>query len=223
MSAGWIKLHRQFEKWEWYRESYMVHLWLHLLLNANHEKKKWKGIEIDRGQLITGRKALSIATGISEQKIRTALMRLQQTGEITVKATNKFSIVTLCKYLEYQITEKQNNQQITNKQPTNNHKQEVKEVKNKRLAQTEAQKEQELFDIFWKEYPKKKDKKKARQKWKSGNCWNGKFDKIMEELDYQKNSESWKKEGGQYIPLPSVWIHNERWNDERGAKGNKWR
>lgn len=122
--GNWITLHRKLMKWEWYTDSQMLHLFIHLLLSANHEDGSWRGNLIKRGQLITGRKALSANTGISEQSIRTCLERLKSTNEITIKSTSKFSLVTLLKYSNYQ--DKENNQpsnqpahQPTTNQPSN--------------------------------------------------------------------------------------------------------
>ncbi len=102
---GWIKLHRKIMQWEWYKIPNMYHLFSHLLLSANHEDGKWQGIDIKRGELITGLKAMNANTGISIQSIRTCIERLKSTGEITIKSTNKYSIITLCNYEEYQFNE----------------------------------------------------------------------------------------------------------------------
>jgi len=118
--SGWIKLHRKFVDWEWFYKSEMVHIFLFLLLSANHKGAKWQGIEIKRGQLITGLKKLNKKTGISLQKIRTCLKKLENTNEIIVKSTNKFSIITICKYDSYQIEQQTTNKQLTNKQQTTN-------------------------------------------------------------------------------------------------------
>lgn len=124
--------------WEWYHDSKTFHLFIHLLINANHQPKKWRGITIERGQFLTGRHTLKGQTGISEQSIRTSLERLKSTSEITIQSTNQFSIITLCNYSKYQdgengINQQINqpaNQQVTSNQPASNHKQEVKELKN---------------------------------------------------------------------------------------------
>ena len=138
MDNGWIKLHRKILKWEWYQESTTFHLFIHLLINASHKDIKWKGIVIERGQLITGRHKLKKETKISEQSIRTSLERLKSTNEITIKTTNRYSIITLCNYSIYQLgiddgdqhINQHINQQLTSNQPTTNHIQEVKNVKN---------------------------------------------------------------------------------------------
>jgi hypothetical protein len=134
---GWIKLHRKFIEWEWFNISEMVHLFIYLLLLANREPGEWRGIKINRGQLITGRNSLSEGTGISQQTIRTCLSRLKSTSEITIKSTNKYSIITIIKYDDYQningvinqLINQPSNKQLTSNQPATNHKQEGKEDK----------------------------------------------------------------------------------------------
>ena len=96
----------------------MVHLFLHLLLKANVEDKRWQGIVIKRGQLITGRGSLIAETGISERTIRTCLQKLQETGEIIVEASNRFSLITICNYDSYQEREIESVQQTSNQRPT---------------------------------------------------------------------------------------------------------
>ena len=102
----------------------MVHLFIYLLINANHEDGNWRGISIKRGQIITGRNSLSENTGISSQTIRTCLSRLKSTNEITIKSTNKYSIITITKYDDYQglilNSNQQTNQPTPNNQPATN-------------------------------------------------------------------------------------------------------
>ena len=119
----WIKIHRKILEWEWYHDTNMVRLFLHLLLKANYEDRKWRGITVKRGQLITCRKELSEATGLSEKKIRTCLARLHQTGEIGQQTTNKYSLITICNYDSYQgdqpAERPANGQQMASKWPAN--------------------------------------------------------------------------------------------------------
>jgi len=71
---GWIKLWRKSEDWCFWKNSVAVHLWMQLLIDANHEenKKYWfKGEEIllQPGQFVTGRIILSQKTGIAQSTI----------------------------------------------------------------------------------------------------------------------------------------------------------
>ena len=122
---GWVKIHRKIIEWEWHNSPATLSLFIHLLLLANHDDKEWHGVEVKRGQLVTGRKKLAECTGLSEQQIRTSLNRLKSTKEITISTTKKYSIVTICNYETYQLEqnptkpinqpseEPQNNQELT--------------------------------------------------------------------------------------------------------------
>lgn len=113
---SFIVINRKILKWHWYDDVNVTRLFIHLLLIANWEDKKWHGILVKRGQVITGRKTLSKETGLSEQQVRTSLDKLISTKEITKSTTNKYTIITVNNYTKYQ----NYNQQITNKQPANN-------------------------------------------------------------------------------------------------------
>jgi len=99
--SGWIKLHRQFIKWEWFTDVNTCHLFTYLLLEANHKETKWRGHVIMPGQLLTGRIKLAEATGLSQQKVRTSLDKLKSTNEVTSKIYNKYSIITITNWAKY--------------------------------------------------------------------------------------------------------------------------
>ena len=154
MSEGWIKLYRKFSEWEWFNISEMVHLFIYLLINANHQDGEWRGINIKRGQILTGLNTLNNDTKISIQTLRTCLKRLEKTQEINIQSTNKYSIITICKYDDYQqdqqTTNKQPNKQLTSNQQTTNNKQEYKEEKEiKEVLNTKTWRDD--FEIYKKE------------------------------------------------------------------------
>jgi len=112
---GFITLDKKILEWEWYKSHNEVILFIHLLLVCNYESKTWRGIKIKRGQLVTSYQSLSNQTGLSIRSVRTAINNLQSTGELTSKPTNHFSIITICKYDDYQNKNKQTDTQ-TDKQ-----------------------------------------------------------------------------------------------------------
>lgn len=126
MKGGWIKVHRKIVDWEWWSDHNTTRLFMYLLLMATHEDIRHQGIVIKRGQLVTSRAKLSLATGISERSIRTSLENLKTTNEITIKSTNRFTIITICKYEDYQLIEDESDQvndqqtaiQTTSNRPT---------------------------------------------------------------------------------------------------------
>lgn len=160
--AGWVKLHRSLLDWEWYDDANTCRLFIHLLLRANHKPKNWRGISIDTGQLLTGRKALAEQTGLSEQQVRTSLDKLKSTNEITIKSTSRNSLITLVCWESYQQNNQEDNQQITKYQPTDNQQittnKNVKNIKNEKNEKKEeiqidfdlTEKTSEVFD-FWKQ------------------------------------------------------------------------
>lgn len=130
--GDFIKVHRKFDRWEWYQDSKTVHLFFHLLLKANWKDGRWKGREVKRGQLITGRNALSEETGIHSSSIHRILKRLEKSGEITQEVNNKFRVITICNYSKYQsgnqesehqtnIKRTSNEQQANNRRTTSEH------------------------------------------------------------------------------------------------------
>jgi hypothetical protein len=113
---GWIKLHRQILEWEWYSDNNCFRLFLHLLLKANHKEKRFKGIELKVGSIVTSRDLLARETGLSSQQIRTALTKLISTNEITSVTSSQGTIIQIVSYEKYQVP----TNEITNEQPTSN-------------------------------------------------------------------------------------------------------
>lgn len=118
--SGWVKIHRQFLNWEWFNKSEAVHLFMYLLLKANHTQGTWQGNTINKGQFITSYGKISSDTGISIQTIRTLLKKFEKTNEINTQTTNKFTLITICKYDTYQSEEMPTNKQLTSNQQSTN-------------------------------------------------------------------------------------------------------
>lgn len=224
MNQGWISLHRKILEWEWYDDANTMRVFIHCLLRANHEDGQWHGKDIKRGQFISSYGKIAQELKLGVQNVRTSINKLKLTGELTSKGTNKYTVFTVLKYDEYQETNKQNtnNQQTTNKQLTTNNNN--NNNNNENNISTERKKFllkiKKAFDVFWTEYPKKKSKRQAEQS----------FEKIFMELinrpDEAPNllkriitsvkehimTEQWQE--FQYIPLPSTWLNQRRWEDE---------
>ena len=113
---GYILIHRKLLNWQWYKDSNTLHLFIDLLLDANYEDSKVGFQVVKRGQCLTSLKRIHENTGLTYQQIRTSLSKLEKSGEINKQTTNRYSIITINKYNDYQ----ELNKQITNKQQTNN-------------------------------------------------------------------------------------------------------
>ena len=70
------------------------------------------------------------------------------------------------------------------------------------------------FDVFWKAYPKKKNRGQARKAWNRIKPSPDLLAKIILAIKHHKQTVQWKKSGGQYIPHPSTWLNAEAWDDE---------
>lgn len=155
MDRGWIKIYRSLLDWEWFDDAETVQLFIYLLVTANYEDKKWRGMDIKRGQTVIGLEAIAKRLGSTVQKIRTRLEKMTETGTITKEATNKFTIVTICNYESYQDGEEplqqSNNIQITNRLPefqqTNNTQNNTQITNKKRSQLTDREEKNRCDDI----------------------------------------------------------------------------
>lgn len=121
---GWISLHRKLiDKAFYSKDSEKVHLWIHLLLKANHKGKEelfnGKIIHCKAGQFTIGRKQLSLETGISESKIQRTLKYFEKIEhQIEQQTSNKNRLITIVGWHEYQKHEHQIEQQLNNNRTT---------------------------------------------------------------------------------------------------------
>jgi len=97
-------------------------------MKASHTKQSFpfnnQDIEIKEGEFITGIYKACDELSITPQQYRTTIGYLKLTKRITTKSTNKFTLIKVNKWEEYQSDNNQNNKQsnkpITNQQQTNN-------------------------------------------------------------------------------------------------------
>lgn len=113
--GGWVKLHRKLLEWEWYQDAHMVHLLVHLLLTASHEDRRYKGMTIKRGQVVTSIKELAEALGASETSTRRRMKRLKSGGFLTIKVAHRITTITICNYDSYQTKEKSSGEIVAEK------------------------------------------------------------------------------------------------------------
>ena len=78
----------------------------------------------------------------------------------------------------------------------------------------------DLFDEFWQAYPKKVGKGYAFECFKKTKPTRKLVDTMLEAIAKQKKSDMWKRDKGQYIPNPSTWLNQKRWEDDLGGDDN---
>ena len=65
--------------------------------------------------------------------------------------------------------------------------------------------------MFWSAYPKKVGKKSAR---KAFDHVSEPVESLVTAIKRQECSAQWSRDGGQYIPNPTTWLNQERWEDQ---------
>ncbi len=138
-----IKLHRSILDSVVFSDAEVLRLWIYFLCNASVENRETIAsgtvVKLKRGQLITGRKKLSQALGITESKIYRTMKMLEDEQCITTETNNRFTIITLVNWAKFQDTPKSLNnrrtanrttheQQANNRRTTGEHY--IKNVKN---------------------------------------------------------------------------------------------
>jgi len=71
----------------------------------------------------------------------------------------------------------------------------------------------DAFDEFWQAYPRKEGKGAARKAFAKAIRLTT-LETMLTALRWQRTQPNWVKAGGQYIPHPSTWLNQERWDDE---------
>lgn len=119
MELGFVAIWRKLMNTSFYKIPNTCHLAVHCLIRANHKPEKvfMNGAlyEIKAGEFISGRKALSKETGLTERGIRTSLGHLIKCDFLTIEPTKRFTRFLIVNYADYQA--KVSNR-MTNKRPT---------------------------------------------------------------------------------------------------------
>ena len=81
-------------------------------------------------------------------------------------------------------------------------------IDNKTIVQKE-----EWFNTFWKEYPRKTNKKNAKRTFL--RIINEElYQTILADIRVRKNTKDWTKDKGKFVPHPTTYLNGERWNDQ---------
>ena len=118
-----------------------------LLFRANWKSKKLlhgnQSFELKRGEFLTSMKSLSEDWDWCQQKVKTFLTYLEKDGTIKLKITNKYTIVTVCKYDSYQLDNNEIQDENKNKSETNQD-----EIKTKSRQSKKDNKDKKGNEVF---------------------------------------------------------------------------
>ena len=133
---GYIKLHRSMMSWEWWHNPNLRAFWVYLLLRANWEDGRFEGQVVPRGSFVSSYPKMAEESGASYSTVRRYIKRLENSGEITVKSTNRWTVISIVKYGTYQTFEKtseQTDEQTGEQTDEQTSEQQYKNIRNKEI------------------------------------------------------------------------------------------
>jgi len=190
--------------------------------------------KLNRGQRQLKYEWISDATGATKHQIDMFIRWAKKSQMLTTHKTTRGMVVTICNYDYYQDLDNYKTDTETEMKPKQNRnrndtilKKEKKEKKEKNIKPPifpqnndyEIEDPPTPFDMFWLWYPKKVGKGDAEKAWKKIKSPHDTLKKIRASLEWQKQSDQWTKENGQYIPNPSTYLNQKRWEDEPREAG----
>lgn len=124
--STFIKIDRNIMRWRWFKNKNTLIVFLWLLIEANVSDHEFEHEIIHRGEVATSFRNIGISTGLTIQEVRTAFLHLKSTGEITSRSCNRYQVITITNYNQYQNVQQakqQTTQHSINRQSTRNQQQ----------------------------------------------------------------------------------------------------
>lgn len=145
----------------------------------------------------------------TERSISVKIKKLESKGYLHIEYER---IGTVIKSREIRLTKKSTaiDKNINRTDDKNIKENNINSINNKNINKKEIYKEK--FEMFYKEYPKHV-KRAEVEKWFFKNEPDDElFNTMMIQLSKFKKSDEWKNK--KYIPYPTSWLNQKRWEDE---------
>lgn len=126
-------------------------------------------------------------------------------------------IVTFCNWNIYQGDNSAERTRLWRERVTiqeEKRREEKKKKKRKEIPPSAPQGSDGLFEKFWQAYPRKESKPKAAESFGRLQPTEALLAKIIGSIEQRRLSHDWTKDGGKYIPHPSTFLNQRRWEDE---------
>lgn len=75
----------------------------------------------------------------------------------------------------------------------------------------------ELFDRFWKAYPRKEGKPGAMRTFEKLKITAELLERILDELQRQAKEKDWEHINKKFIPMAQTWLNRRDWGEERNG------
>jgi hypothetical protein len=237
---SWVPLFRKSVDSQVFANEGLWKVWTWCLMKAS-VKGQWVPIEVGRGtaevwvgpgEFIFGRYAAAKELNMPPSTVRNRMRKLKLMGNIKIKgpeiqAQSHFpktgrnqdrqkdrhcSVISLTSWAFYRdMMKKRTGKRTVEGQPKDTYK---RDKNDKEYIHGQ-------FETFWTAYPRKVKKKRSREIWEKLNPDTELFNQIMTSLEAYKQTEEWQKDRGRYVPHPTTWLNNSRWDDEIEIK-KRW-
>jgi len=210
MPEGFIKLHRKINEWGWRHRPITFSVFIYILTKANHKETIFDGHKLPPGACIFGRRKAAETLGISEQSVRTAIKHLKSTNEITSKTTNKYTIIQVLNWEEYQgsTSTSTSHQPTTNQQLTTS-----KECKEgKEYKKNNKKKPDGVSETIWQDFVRHRKSKRAEI-----------TDTALDRIQRQASAAGWSLEDALAEIVMRGWVgFKADWVKERRGQADGW-
>jgi hypothetical protein len=103
---GYVKVYRKLLTSRAFQDEGTLKVWIWCLLRANYQPVPiefgGESIDLEPGQFITGTFSASDELRMAKSRVWRILDKLKKWGNIEVKSGNRFTVITVCNYYEYQ-------------------------------------------------------------------------------------------------------------------------
>lgn len=135
---GWLKLHRTIMTSSVFSNPKLLKFWIWILCKAFSVPSKvmvgLQEVNVEKGQFVFGRFAAANELQMTNSSVYKYLKILEKEQMIVVKSNNKFSLVSVVNWCDYQDKkgqeEQQSNNKVTTKEQQSNTNKELKNIKN---------------------------------------------------------------------------------------------
>ena len=239
--CGWIKLYRSILNNPFMRSVDVLGTWVYILLNVAYQPEdvvfEGKRITLQPGQGIFKLRQMAKELGVSRSTLHRTIMLFKSETQIETQTTPRNTLISVVNWEKYQIVGTQNGTQVGHNWDTtgtqnaslpiiNKRNKEYKNIRNNNIVDLfdeseneNKQKPPDKFEVFWKEYPKKKGIGAARKAFEKA-IKKASLETLIEAVRKQKQGDQWKKDKGKFIPYPATWLNQERWEDEVDDNGD---
>ena len=129
---SYIKLFRKLLNSPIFENEKALKIWIWCLLKATHKERLLlvgqQEVNLEKGQFVFGRKKASEELKMSESTIYKYIKLLEKLQMISVNSNNKFSVITVEKWEEYQVEELKDNNKVTTKEQQSNTNKNIKNI-----------------------------------------------------------------------------------------------